>query len=215
MKTIPMTTEHGRSRRNRPGLGVRARGAIAATAAACALLIATAARAEMANEPWQKGARWASFRVGYAKSLEGGAPNAMGGYGFGLSRMLSDRVALGFFLHHELLGKMSGAAQIEIPITAEYAFNLKWNTALRPYVGVGVGAFYHKIYRSGADRTELQPGAIFKLGADTALDANNVLGVDARLAAVSSDDETVDPVFGKSKPNSLRWSIKLNYSRTF
>ena len=167
------------------------------------------------EEPWKKGARWVSFRAGYVKSLEGGAPNAMAGYGFGLSKMLSDRVALGFFVHHELLGKFGAAAQIEIPITAEYAFHFNWNTPLRPYVGVGVGAFYHKIYRSGADRTELQPAAVFKFGADVPVDARNVLGVDARLANVTSDDETVDPVFGKSKPSSLRWSLKLNYSRVF
>ena len=194
---------------------IRSRSAQALLAAALAALIVTSARAEGIDEPWQKGSRWVSFRAGYAKSLEGGAPNAMGGYGFGLSRMLSDRVSLGFFIHHELLGKYGGAAQIEIPITAEYAFHLRWNTPLRPYVGMGVGAFYHKIYRSGADRTEMQPAAIFKFGADAPLDARNLIGMDARLAAVASDDETVDPVFGKSKPSSLRWSIKLNYSRVF
>jgi hypothetical protein len=185
-------------------------------AAALATLCVTPAGAQGVDEKiWKDGSRWFSFRAGYAKSLEGGAPNAMAGYGFGLSKMLSDRVSLGFFLHHELLGKFGGAAQIEIPITAEYAFHLRWNTALRPYVGMGVGAFYHKIYRSGADRTEMQPAAIFKFGADAPLDGRNLIGIDARLAAVTSDDETVDPVFGKSKPSSLRWSIKLNYSRVF
>ena len=91
-------------------------------------------------------------QTAYAKSLEGGAPNAMGGFGFGFSRMMSDRVSVGLFIHDELLGKFGAAAQIEIPITAEYAYAFDWSTALRPYAGLGLGAFYHKIYRSGADR---------------------------------------------------------------
>jgi hypothetical protein len=188
---------------------------ISALAAAAATLIVTSAHAASIEEPWKRGASWTTFRAGYVKSLEGGAPNAWGGYGFGFSHMLSERVSLGLFIHHELLGKFGGAAQIEIPVTAEYAYALKWNTALKPYVGVGLGAFYHKIYRSGADRTELLPATLFKFGADTALDEHNVLGMDSRIAWVANDDETVDPVFGKSKPTSIRWSIKLQFSRVF
>jgi hypothetical protein len=180
-----------------------------------AVLLATCAHAAMIDDPWQKGASWTTFRVGYAKSLESGAPNGMAGFGFGFSRMMSERVSIGFFIHNELLGKFGDASQIEIPVTAEYAYALKWNTALRPYVGVGLGAFYHKIYRTGADRTDLLPATIFKFGADTALDAHNVLGIDARTAWVGNDDETVDPVFGKPDPTSVRWSIKLCYSRVF
>ena len=188
---------------------------LAAWFTAAALLIATCAHAAMSEDPWHKGASWTTFRAGWAKSLEGGAPNGWAGYGFGFSRMMSDRVSIGLFIHHELLGKFGAAAQIEMPITAEYAYALKWNTALRPYVGMGLGAFYHKIYRSGADRTDLLPATVFKFGADTALDPHNVLGMDARAAWVLNDDEVVDPVFGKSKPTSIRWSVKLQYSRVF
>lgn len=194
---------------------VRTRQATAAFAAAVVALLVTCARAGAADDPWQKGAAWASFRAGYAKSLEGGAPNGMAGYGFGFSRMLSDRFSLGFFVQHELLGKYGGAAQIEIPATAEYAMHFRLKTPLRPYVGVGVGAFYHKHYRSGADRAEMLPATIFKFGADVPLDAHNVLGMDARMASVLNDDERFDPVFGKPKPQSLRWSVKLNYARVF
>jgi len=193
---------------------LRSRPAAAAFAAVVALIVSCAsARAQ--DDAWQKGASWVTFRAGYAKSLEGGAPDGMGGYGFGFSRMLSHRVSFGVFVHHELLGKFGGAAQIEIPMTAEYAFHLRWKTALRPYVGLGVGAFYHKVYRSGADRADLLPATIYKFGADTPLGVHSVLGVDARLASVASDDETLDPVFGRDKPTSLRWSVKLGYSRVF
>ena len=188
---------------------------LAACFAAAATLIVTCAHADMSEEPWHRGANWTTFRAGWAKSLEGGAPNGWAGYGFGFSHMMSDRVSVGVFIHHELLGKFGAAAQIEIPITAEYAYALLWNTALRPYVGMGLGAFYHKIYRSGADRTDLLPATLFKFGADTALDPHNVLGMDARAAWVLNDDEVVDPVFGKSKPTSIRWSVKLQYSRVF
>jgi outer membrane protein W len=188
---------------------------LAGCVAVAAAPAATPAQAAMSEEPWHRGAAWTTFRVGYAKSLEGGAPNAMGGFGFGFSRMMTDRVSVGLFIHDELLGKFGAAAQIEIPITAEYAYAFDWSTALRPYVGLGLGAFYHKIYRSGADRTDLLPAVIYKFGADTALDPHNVLGMDWRVAWVLNDDETVDPVFGKSKPTSMRWSVKLQYSRVF
>ena len=186
-----------------------------AVAAAAAVLLAAGSQAGTIDDPWQKGTSWTTFRVGYAKSLEGGAPSGMAGFGFGFSRMLSNRVSLGFFVHDELLGKFGEASQIEIPVTAEYAYVLKWNTALRPYVGVGLGAFYHKIYKTGADRTDVLPATIFKFGADTPLDQHNVLGMDARVAWVGNDDETVDPVFGKPSPTSERWSVKLCYSRVF
>lgn len=194
---------------------VRTRQATAAFAAAVVALLVTCARAGAADDPWQKGAAWASFRAGYAKSLDGGAPNGMAGYGFGFSRMLSDRFSLGFFVQYELLGKYGDAAQIEIPVTAEYAMHFRMKTQLRPYVGVGVGAFYHKNYRSGADYAEVLPATIYKFGADVPLDAHNVLGMDARMASVLNDIETVDPVFGKPKPQSLRWSVKLSYARVF
>ena len=168
-----------------------------------------------AADPWQKGANWTSFRVGYAKSLDGGAPNGMGGGGFGFSRMISDRVSLGCFVHYELLGKFGDAALIEIPATAEYALHFRWKTALRPYVGIGVGGFYQKVSGSGSPRADFLPGTIFKFGADSPLDDHNVLGFDARVASVGTDDETLDPVFGRASPRSIRWSVKLNYARTF
>jgi hypothetical protein len=184
-------------------------------ACAVALVLAACLPGGAASDPWQKGANWTSFRIGYAKSLDGGAPNGMGGGGFGFSRMLSDRVSLGFFVHYELLGKFGDAAQIEIPATAEYALHFRWKTALRPYVGVGVGGFYHKITRSGSPRADLLPGTIFKFGADSPLDDHNVLGLDARVASVGTDDEILDPVFGRASPRSIRWSVKLSYARVF
>jgi len=193
---------------------LRWRRLVAASVAATALVV-TCARAEVIDDPWQKGTTWTTFRAGYAKSLEGGAPNGMAGFGFGFSHMLSNRVSLGLFIHYELLGKYGAAAQVEIPISAEYAYHIRWSTPLRPYVGIGLGAFFHKNYRTGADRTNLLPATIFKFGADTPLDEHNVLGVDARVARVVNDDETVDPVFGKPKATSARWSIKLCYSRAF
>jgi hypothetical protein len=193
----------------------RTRRALVALAAAAVALIAACAHADTIDQPWQKGAEWAAFRIGYAKSLEGGAPNGMGGLGFGFSHMLSNRVDLGFYIHYELLGKFGAASEIEIPITAEYAYYLRWNTPLRPYVGLGVGAFYHKIYRSGADRDDILPATVFKFGADAPLDPHNVLGLDARIAVVTNDDPTVDPVFGTPKFATERWSVKLCYSRVF
>jgi hypothetical protein len=184
-------------------------------AGAAVALLALWAPAGAGADPWEKGASWTIFRAGYAKSLDGGAPNGMGGYGVGYSRMLSNRVSLGFFVHHELLGKFGGASQIEVPATAEYAMHFRWKTELRPYVGVGVGAFFHKNYRSGLSRSSILPATVYKFGADAPLDDHNVLGMDVRVATVGTDDESVDPVFGKAKERSIRWSVKLAFARVF
>src|SRR6266567_5507792 len=154
---------------------------LTAVAAAAALVLACA-QAGAADNPWQKGAGWVSIRAGYAKSLAKGAPNGMGGYGFGYSRMVTDRVSVGVFIHHELLGMFGRAAQIEIPTTLEYAWHFPMKTAMRPYIGAGVGAFYHKVYRS-VDRSHFDSATIFKLGADTPLDRRSLLGVDLRFAS--------------------------------
>ncbi len=106
------------------------------------------------------------------------------------------------------------AAQIEIPTTLEYAWHFPMKTAMRLYIGAGVGAFYHKVYRS-VDRSHFDSATIFKLGADTPLDRRSLLGVDLRFASVSGDDRTPDPVFGREEVGSKRWSVKLNYARVF
>jgi hypothetical protein len=188
--------------------------AMAALLAITAIAV-LAASAHAADDPWSKGASWVSIRAGYAKSLSTGAPNGFAGYGFGYSHFLSDRLSFGVFVHHELLGKFGGAAEIEVPMTAEYAWHFKWKTPLHPYLGGGVGAFYHQVYRSGADRAHFLPATVYKFGVDAPLDRHSVLGIDMRVASVASDDETHDPVFGTDRPHSGRWSAKLNYARAF
>jgi hypothetical protein len=184
-------------------------------AAGVVALVALAATARAADDPWQKGAEWTSFRAGFTRSLAGGAPNGAVGAGFGYSRFVSDRLSAGVFVSYDLLGRYGSAAQIEVPMTAEYAWHFKWKTPIHPFVGVGVGAFYHKVYRTGFDRSHFQPGTLFKFGGDTPLDRHGILGAEARLASVASDDVTVDPVFGHDHPHSLRWSLKMVYSRAF
>ena len=196
------------------GIGVKRAGLLAAAALACGIVVpALAATASAPDDAaWAKGSQWLALRAGYAKSTAEGAGDGMVGYGFGYRRFLSRKWALGMYVHHDLVGRFGAASEIEVPMTLEIARHFNWKTPLHPYLGLGGGTFYHKHYRTGADRSELQPGGYLTLGADTPIARGRALGFDVRMAVVKQDKNSVDPVFGREKANAVHWSIKLNYA---
>src|SRR5262249_20319311 len=109
----------------------------------------------------------------------------------------------------------NGAALLEYPLAVETLWHFKLKTSLRPYAGVGTGAFYRKMYRTGADHSEFEPAYFVSSGANVPIDKSHLLGLDVRLAAVASDQVVDNPVFGHEKSRSVHWSIKLNYSLTY
>lgn len=188
--------------------------ALALLAAASAVtLSAGAARAE--GEAWKKGATWVSFRGGMAKSLADHAPNGNVGYGIGYHHVMGPHVVLGATVEHDLLGRFGGASLIEVPMGVEMLLQWRWKTPVHPYAGVGGGAYYRKSYRSGADYSDVQPGAWVKGGANTPIDASSLLGVEFKLASVSSDAPAPNPTFGPEPPSSGRFSAKLVYTRVY
>ena len=175
---------------------------------------------------WGARRNWLSFRAGYAKSGTEDAANGSVGGGIGYSRMISKwkiykwtlfkRFSLGGYVHVDQLGRFGDAAEIEVPATIELVRHFRWGSPyVRPYVGVGGGAFYRKLYRSGDDIGVMRSGKYLVLGVNSPIDGINVLGLDMRLAKVDATNAGVNPVFGLGDDNATHWSVKLNYALTY
>lgn len=180
------------------------------------LQFAPAHAAEILNDKaWNTGSQWLSVRFGYAKEVGRFSPNGNVGYGFGYSRMVSDRLSMGANVQHDLLGKFGGAALIALPTTVETLWHFRLKTPLRPYVGAGLGAVYRKSYRTGADASNIEPAASFTMGANTPIDKAHLLGIDLRIASVANSGWTYNPTYLTRRPSNILVSAKLNYSLTY
>lgn len=166
-------------------------------------------------EGWNKGKSWVSVRAGYAKSTQTGAANGNAGAGAGYTRFLSARWSLGLIVQGDVLGKFGGAADIEYPVTLEIARHIRWRTALRPYFGLGGGAYYHKYFRTGDDEAHWRSGFYLLGGANAPIGGRNILGVDGRIQFVSGDPAVTNPVFGSEASQNVHYSLKMAYSRIF
>jgi hypothetical protein len=175
---------------------------------------------------WQPGRQWMSFRVGFARSGVTDAPDASIGGGVGYLRMLRgfkiwrvsmlQRWSLGGYVHFDQLGRFGDAVQLEVPVTAELVRHYEWGTPyLRPYIGVGAGGFYRKLYRTGNDYAHFDPGTYVVFGAHSPLDPRQVIGLDLRAAHIHQRDHSPNPVFGIDKKQATHWSIKFDYSITY
>jgi hypothetical protein len=163
-------------------------------------------------DPWGEGRQWFSFRAGYAKSTVKESGDGNVGAGFGFTRVGKGLWSVGGFAHLELLGRFAGSAEIEIPATLEVARHSAWKSGVRPYLGFGGGAFYHKFYRTGADIADLRPGFYFLGGMNAPISDHSLLGFDVRMVFQGSASSE-NPVFPNSREDAVHWSAKLNYSR--
>jgi hypothetical protein len=175
---------------------------------------------------WQPTREWMSFRVGMAKSLAEDAADGSVAGGIGFSRMISGlhlwrftplrRWSLGGYVEVNQIGRFGDASEIEVPLTAELVRHYQWGTPyLRPYLGLGGGAFFRKLYRTGADVARVKGGGYLVLGANAPINSHRVLGVDVRFARVDGENGGVNPVFGAGKSPVTHWSMKLNYAITY
>lgn len=184
------------------------------------------ARDEELQSHWAARRNWLSFRAGYAKSATEDAANGSVGGGIGYSRMLSKwkiykwtlfkHFSLGGYAHIEQLGRFGDAAEIEVPATIELVRHFRWDSPyVHPYLGVGGGAFYRKLYRSGDDIGEMRSGKYLVLGVNSPVDGTNVLGLDLRVVKLDATNVRVNPVFGAGDNNAKHWSVKVNYAVTY
>ena len=175
---------------------------------------------------WAAGRQWLSFRGGYAKSATTDAANGSVGGGIGYSRMLSKwklykwtlfkSFSLGGYAHVEQLGRFGASAELEVPVTVELVRHFRWGSPyVHPYLGLGGGAFYRKLYRSGDDIGVMRSGRYVVLGVNSPVDRTSVLGVDVRLVKLDGTNVRVNPVFGAGDNSASQWSVKVNYAVTY
>ena len=214
-----------------------------ALAGAAAVPAFAAGSEEPAGSVLKRGSQWMSVRAGYAKGSGDVAADGLVGGGFGYRRFVLDRWAVGAFAHYELLGRFGRAADISVPLTIEVTRHTHWGAAVYPYAGIGGGAFYNKLYRTGDDKSGFTPGRYLTFGANFPIRRQSMLGIDVRMATVDKfdanpafpgppanrhkiDDLLVD-LKGPSSPDMpllfadtvaktrTLWSVKLDYSITY
>jgi hypothetical protein len=170
--------------------------------------------ARTADDHWDEGRHWVSVRAGFAKSGARLAPSGSFGYGFGYTWFLARNLAWGASVGHDLLGRYSSAAEIEVPITTEFNKHFQWSAQTRPYLGLGWGAIYHKTYRTGADGSGFRQGVYVATGANSSLSAGGLIGLDLRWM-LEQDTRSINPTFPNSEASSSVLSAKLSVSRAF
>ena len=201
----------------------------------CAI-VTPAAQAD--ENPWDVGSNWMYLRAGYALSAADGAGNGGAGYGFGFRHFLKPSRAdqwrvvgikpLGFlhwtlfknwsvggFVEYNVLGRFGSAADIEVPAAVELTRHIMWKSAAKPYLSLGVGPFYRKLYRTGSDFSRVATSGFVASGFDAQVASNQMLGFDVRLARVASENKPVNPVFGAGQAEATHWSMKLGYAITY
>lgn len=164
---------------------------------------------------WNAGMSWLMLRGGFARSGEPDGSGHAVGAALGYQHFLTARWALGFIAQGDLLGKFGAAAEIEYPITLELTRHFRWKTALRPYMGAGGGAYYHRFYRTGNDSEKLQSGAYLVGGFNAPVGKRSILGIDGRMQFVSGDKLVTNPVFGTEDAQLMHYSLKLGWSVAF
>lgn len=192
--------------------GRRARTGLALLGLIGMVVALSPAPARAAEEPWDSGRQWVSVRAGYAKSNARFAPGGSFAYGFAYSWFLGRNVAWSASAGYDVLGKYGGAAEIEAPFTTEFTKHFRLGPAARPYLGLGWGAIYHKVYRTGADESGFRQGIYFVSGANAVLSAGSLIGLDFRVM-LEQDARTINPVFPNRNASSRVMSLKLGYTR--
>ena len=199
--------------------GMRGRRWVWLAVAGLALSNASAAAAQ-GVDPWTKGRQWLSVRAGYARSGAEGAADGNFGAGFGYSRFRNTKWSFGASAHIDVLGRFGDASEVESSWTAEVARHYKWNTSVRPYLGAGLGAYYHKIQGTTDDYASILPGGFLMSGFNAPISDHGLLGIDVRANLVEIDHQT-NPVFGglattgKDQNRVIHWGAKVGYSWAF
>lgn len=203
------------------GSGTRWKGWIAGLSIAGLMGAGLASPVRAADiKPWSAKTQWFWLRAGYAKSSAAGAADGNVGYGFGYTRFRNSKWAFGVHAEVNVLGRYGRARELEIPWTVEVTRHYKWNTPLRPYLGLGGGAYYHQISGTGLDASTVLPGIYFVSGVNAPVSDHGLLGFDLRANSVRATAQG-DPVFGgavtanEHQSRVIHWSAKVGYAWAF
>ena len=166
----------------RDGRRTRRGAALAGLIGVLAVLGPASVRAD--GTPWDKDHHWVSARAGVAKSGATLAPGGNMGFGVGYTWMLGNNLGWSATAGYDVLGKYGAAAEIELPVTTDFARHFSMGHAAKLYTGLGWGVIYHKTYRTGADEAQLLVATALAVGDDRAIGAARDAIGDERLGAV-------------------------------
>jgi hypothetical protein len=162
---------------------------------------------------WAKRTSWLSFRAGYAKASGELAGDGLVGYGIAYQRMLTSRYSFGGSVQHDLVGHLGSSYEVSVPFALELTRHYKWKTAMRPYIGLGGGYYFHKYYRTAGDYTGSPGRGLYvNFGTNVPVDSRHLLGLDTRVSFVKTTEGEINPVFGPQKSSQTLWSVKLNWA---
>jgi hypothetical protein len=188
-----------------------------------------AQRAKKAKEPakpyeerrkedgiYAQGANWLSLRFGYAKRTGDVTGEGLVGYGMAYQHMITRRVAFEAGAAHDIVGHFNGELDEVVPFTGEFQRHFHWNTAVRPYLGLGGGFYLHKSYRTGTDYTTTTSGGPhLSIGFSSQLDPDHVIGLVVRVATIQGRTGVVNPTFGPEKANETIWTAKISWGLAY
>ena len=159
---------------------------------------------------YAKHSNWLTFRFGYAKRTGDLTGDGFVGYGVGYQHMITKKYAFAANVGHDVVGHFQNQLDEAFPFTGEFQRHFKWDTALRPFVGLGGGYYLRKSYRTGNDyNTTATGGAHLSLGFTSDLDLHHVVGVEARVARLTGRPGVVNPTFGPGTDSETIWTVKL------
>lgn len=159
---------------------------------------------------YAKHSNWLTLRFGYAKRTGDLTGDGFVGYGVGYQHMITKKYAFAANVGHDVVGHFQNQLDEAFPFTGEFQRHFKWDTALRPFVGLGGGYYLRKSYRTGNDyNTAATGGAHLSLGFTSALDLHHVVGVEARVARLTGRPGVVNPTFGPGTDSETIWTVKL------
>lgn len=199
----------------RDGVDVRhgsRRGTLLGLIGVVAILALGAVPARAADDAWGDDTRWISIRAGSARSGAHFAGEGGFGYGFGYTWFLAKELAWSANVQHDMLGHFGGSAEIEVPFTVEFTKHMGFSATARPYLGVGWGAVYHKLYRTGFDTSGFRQAGHLALGLNALVTPASLIGADVRIM-LEQDTRSINPTFPNVDPSTVNWSVKLSYSR--
>src|SRR5262245_44692701 len=120
--------------------------------------------------------------------------------------------SIGGFVEYDVLSRFGTASEIEVPAAVELTRHIMWKSTAKPYLGIGIGPFYRKLYNTGSDFSVVRTSGFLTTGVDAPIASNQLLGFDIRLARVMSENNPVNPVFGGGQNEATHWSMKLTYA---
>jgi len=165
---------------------------------------------------YAKRSNWLTFRFGYAKRSGDLTGDGFVGYGVAYQHMMSNKYAFAAGVGHDVVGHFQNELDEAVPFTGEFQRHFKWNTSVRPYVGLGGGYYLRKKYRTASDyNTAPTGGGHVSLGLTSALDPNHVVGFETRVAWLKGRKGIVNPTFGPGEDSETIWTAKLSWGLVY